>query len=301
MSKFQLYYLVIFAAFAGQVQASEAHWDNQIVDPIHRTKVSLSHVVGHTHPGQIIILSEDHDSVVQHQHQVAFLAALSRMRPGLAVSVGMEFFEYPYQSEVDSYMAGRLAEPEFLKSIDWGKIDFSLYREQVIFPSSHGGKTHAINLPRKIAHRIAEGGLGGLTPDEQAYLPPRFQMGNALYRERVYNELKQSHGDIPPEMLEQFFEAQSAWDDTMAFQTVNVMKANPQQILFILVGNVHAEYGGGLPDRMKARGLTDVLVIPQLNAARLTSDELLRALNPDKRYGPRGRYIWVNGEPRKDL
>jgi len=142
--------------------------------------------------------------------------------------------------------------------------------------------------------------LAGLSDEERSWLPPNFQLGNDLYFERFATAVRE-HGDLQEDVVRNFFAAQSAWDDTMAWQARDFLIANPDQVLVIIVGDFHASYGGGLPDRLRARGVTSVLVISQVNAFGLSDEEIQSLIRPDPRHGMRADFVWLTQEQISDF
>ena len=65
----------------------------------------------------------------------------------------------------------------------------------------------------------------------------------------------------------------------------------------IVVGDFHAQYGGGLPDRLRARGVQSVTVLSQIEAAGLTESELHDEAGPSTSYGPRADGVWISLTP----
>lgn len=252
--------------------------------------VTLEEALQRVRPGQVVIVTEEHDIRRHHDNQLAVLQVL--LRRGLRISTGMEFLEYPDQIWVDRYAAGRMAEAEFLRAVRWGGYPFEWYRPLVLFPRSAGGRALALNAPSFLSRALAQRGVEGLTGEERSWLPPGFQLGNALYFERFALDVRQ-HGDLSEEMVRRFFAAQSAWDDTMAWQSVEYLRAHPEQVLVIVVGDFHASYGGGLPDRLRARGAGPVLVISQVSADGLTAEDVARVVAPDPHHGARADVVWV--------
>lgn len=253
----------------------------QLVDGITLRQVSPAEVVGSIPAGSVIIVSEQHGLAPHHQNQVDFLEALNASRPGL--SVAMEFLSFDQQDAVDAFLAGRMPEPEFLETVGWGNPPFEHYRRQAVFPRRTGGRTLAINSPRWLTGKIAKSGLDSLTAEERALLPADFTPGNALYKER-FREVMDGH--VSDEALERYFQAQSTWDESMADTACRFHLENPERDLIIIVGDFHAAYGGGLPDRLKARGCADTYVISQ------TTD--LEEAKPHRRWGPRAEWVWVS-------
>lgn len=243
-------------------------------------------------PGHVLIVTEEHDVARHHENQLAVLQALQQR--GLRVSVGLEFLAYPDQPWVDRYVRGEIAEDAFLRTVRWGGTPFEWYRPLILFPRTAGGETVALNAPEPVTKALAQRGLEGLSDEERSLLPPGFALGNAAYFERFAREVQQ-HGPLPETAVHNFFAAQSAWDDTMAWRAARFLEAHPEQVLVIIVGDFHASYGGGLPDRLWARGVTKTVVISQVDARGLDEAGVRALLAPDPRDGPRADFIWLTG------
>ncbi len=158
-------------------------------------------------------------------------------------------------------------------------------------PLAAGGWTIALNAPRTLTSAIAKKGVAGLSPEELALLPTDFERGNDGYFERFKEIMGGAH--VPAEMLETYFEAQSAWDEVMATEAIAYLERRPEQTLVIIVGDFHAAYGGGLGDRLSRRGKAPKRIISQINLNEYDESVWLSAVLPDSRYGPRGDAVWV--------
>lgn len=258
--------------------------------------VTLEHVVSHIRPGTIVVLSENHGFEPHHENQRKFLDLLAQS--GLnKVSVGMEFLARTFQTSVDAYLMGHLSEAEFLQAVQWGGNRFEDYRYQVRFPFLHGGKTIALNAPRSLTSRISKVGLSGLTVEEKSMMPPGFTLGNTSYFERFVDSMQ---GHMPDEAVQRYFEAQSTWDETMAWVATSFLNENPDHVLMILVGDFHAAYGGGLPDRLRARGAQHVVVISQVNVTGLNDSDARDLLAPHPKWGSRADFIWAETAPTSE-
>ena len=255
--------------------------------------VRLEEALEGVHPGEVVIVSEQHDRRRHHENQLAALRALKNL--SLKVSVGLEFLHYPDQSLVDRFVQGKMQESDFLQAIHWAGYPFEWYRPLILFPRESGGQARALNAPERLTEALAQRGLAGLSDGERSWLPPNFQLGRALYFERFASDVDQ-HGPLTGETISNFFAAQSAWDDTMAWQAREYLNAHRDQVLVIIVGDFHAAYGGGLPDRLRARGITRLLVISQVDAGGLSDQEVRRLLAPDPRYGVRADFVWLTQE-----
>ncbi len=255
--------------------------------------VSLERALEGVRPGQVVIISEEHDLLRHHENQLAALQILKNLN--LKISVGLEFLSYPDQPWVDRYVRGDVQESDFLRSVHWSGYRFEWYRPLVLFTRGSGGQTRALNAPTQLAEALAQKGIAGLSDEERSWLPPDFQLGNALYFERFVAAVG-PHGNLREDTIRDFFAAQSAWDDTMAWQARDYLQAHPDQVLVIIVGDFHASYGGGLPDRLRARGIAHVLVVSQVNGYDLSEEEVQELLAPNPRYGIRADYVWLTQE-----
>lgn len=252
--------------------------------------VSLELSLAAVGPGQVVVIGEDHGTQVMASQQMQVLETLKKM--GHLVSVGMEFFSYPHQASVDAWRSGNLSDSDFLKAVQWGQgFPFQAYKRQVRFPSLGSEFVVALNAPRELTGRIAQVGLEGLSEEETGLLPPDFNLGNPSYFERF----KKVMGDhLPsPQALERYFAAQSTWDDTMAWTATQFLQAHPEQVLVIIVGEFHVQYGGGLPDRLRARG-AQVTSFSLVNLFGLSESEQKAAVRPSSLEGARSDFVWTS-------
>ncbi|MBC7465803.1 MAG: ChaN family lipoprotein [Bdellovibrio sp.] len=250
-------------------------------------------------PGSVVILGESHGLAAHRDQHVQVLNGLRQQ--GFKVSVGMEFFNYPDQTFVNQYLTHELNDEQFLTTVAWAGFDFQFYKQQILFPdTSEGATTIALNIPRFVTSKIAKTGLESLTSDEQKLMPPNFQVGRDSYKQR-FTEIMH----VPPgPSLDRYFIAQSTWDDTMAWNATAYMKLHPDQVLVIVVGDFHAQFGGGLANRILARAPeTNVVIVSQIWAANMmndgttqpmTDDEIKAEITPSPIYGPRGDFVWVS-------
>lgn len=241
-------------------------------------------------PGQVVVLGEAHGTNEQAAQQLQIMETIKKS--GHFVSLGMEFFEYPKQALVEAYRRKELDEAGFLAQVGWGAgFAFDAYRNQVLFPQLEQEFVLALNAPRALTGRISKVGIEALTDDEKALLPPQWTLGNAEYFQR-FQEVMGGH--LPSmDALNRYFAAQSTWDDTMAWQAHEFLQAHPEQVLVIIVGEFHVQYGGGLPDRLKARGVP-VTSFSLVNINGLTPAEQKSEVEPSTLYGSRADFVWVS-------
>ncbi len=249
-------------------------------------------------PGSILILGENH-GIATHRDQHVLLLNLLREK-GMKISVGLEFLNYTDQAFVDQYLSDQLTEDQFLKSVQWQGFGFEFYKQQLRFPLISAGFSIGLNIPRFVTSKIAKTGVESLKPEELKLMPPLFQIGRDSYKKRFAEVIHVPAGAV----LDRYFTAQSTWDDTIAWQATQFLQAHPEQVLVIVVGEFHAQYGGGLANRIQARdSKIKVTTLSQLWAvknlddgtqANWTEEEIQSEIKPSQDEGPRGDFIWVS-------
>jgi uncharacterized iron-regulated protein len=95
-----------------------------------------------------------------------------------------------------------------------------------------------------------------------------------------------------PTKLENYFWSQSVWDETMAWRACEFQKTQAKGILVVIVGEFHVQYGGGLPERLRARGCAQVKTVSQVSTGGMSDSEKKSALEPHSKYGPRADWVW---------
>ncbi len=240
-------------------------------------------------PGTIVILGESHGVTAHRDQHIEILTQLRKQ--GLKVSVGLEFLNYPDQTFLDQFRYQEIDEATFLSIVGWKGLSFDFYRDQILFPNVMAGEfSLALNLPRSISSKLSKQGLESLTEDEWKIMPPNFSVGRDSYKERF----AAAAGAHCPS-LDRCFAAQSAWDDTMAWQAAQFIQRQPAQVLVIVVGEFHAQFGGGLADRIRARNSEiPILTFSQIWAEGLTDEEIQNELKPSVVEGPRADFIWLS-------
>lgn len=242
--------------------------------------------------GSVVVLGEIHNLEVQQARQLELMQELRKQ--GHEVSVGLEFFERPNQVQVDQWLNGELSEKDFLEAIAWGGFSFDNYKLQAQFPDrAHGETTLALNVPRRVTTQIGRSGLASLSAQDRALLPADFTLGNRNYLMRFAQQMPHH---VPIQVLENYFTAQSAWDDSMALTATDYMKAHPGKTLVIVVGAFHAEFGGGLPDRIHARWGGRIFNASYLDSSDMTDDDVKVWMLSDPKVGPRADLLWLDRE-----
>lgn len=250
---FRLLLCIKFILFLSSAACAQTAIKENIFDLQKQKNIHLDHFVEEVQPGSILVLGESHAfNGQQNLDQIKQLLLIQKLVQKFKnVSVGMEFINWPFQNQLDQYLNKSILEDDFLKQISWGGSPFKDYKPQILETLKGQGWTYALNAPKELNSYISKNGLTNMPTKIGSLLPPSFVVGNQHYKKRFFDLM----GDLSGHGVsgEYYFQAQSVWDDTMAWKAIEIMKSNPKGILVIIVGKFHVQYGGGLPDRIISR------------------------------------------------
>ena len=215
---------------------------------------------------RIVFVGEAHDQFAHHINQLDVIRKLHKA--GAKIGVGMEMFQKPYQKVIDDYLAGQITESEFLKQTEYfnkWRYDYNLYKPIVDFLKENNIPLIALNIDGGISRKIGRKGIDSLSKYERKQLPDKLDFSHEKYRAdlRMFydmygKEANHGHGDF-----NQFFQAQTIWDETMADSAALFLAENPDRKLVILAGNGHIRYKYGIPERLYQRVKEPYTVIVQ--------------------------------------
>ena len=197
---------------------------------------------------RVIYVGENHTSQESHKIQLEVIQALFQKFPNLAV--GMEMFDHSYQDVLDQWSAGKLDQGDFLRKVHWyanWRYDFALYKDILDFIKDNRLRLVGLNIPNHIPPKIREGGIESLRDDEKKHLPQQIDLSSTGHRDYVQKvfEAHQHHfrGEVD---FENFYAAQSVWEDAMAEAIAENLN---NDVMVVLVGNGHIQFKYGIPER----------------------------------------------------
>jgi len=212
---------------------------------------------------KVVFVGEQHDNYGHHLAQLDIIQRLHALNPQIAI--GMEMFQQPYQSFVQDYVDGRVSEREMLQGSEWyerWRHDYRLYQPILEFARQQGIPVIALNLQREITDKVARSGLTVLTEQERQHLPRKIDKRDQEYESRL-RQIYHQHPHRDGSKFENFHEVQLLWDESMAQQVADYVKAHPQKQMIALVGSGHLMYGSGVPNRVKREtGAIQSIVLP---------------------------------------
>ncbi|MEP7355241.1 MAG: ChaN family lipoprotein, partial [Acidobacteriota bacterium] len=215
--------------------------------------VSLDRLATQLATKRVVFVGETHDRYDHHLNQLEIIRRLHLADP--TIVIGVEYFQQPFQAQVDDYIAGRTTENEFLRATEyykgWG-WDYRLYAPIFRFAREQRIPVRALNVPNGLASEVAKVGLAGLPEPRRASLPKEIEPADAAYKNRL-REAFEGHGSAKPNAFDHFVEAQLVWDEGMAESAAAYLNANPNRRMVILAGSGHVGFVDGIPKRLARR------------------------------------------------
>mgnify|MGYP002777001323 CR=1 FL=1 len=219
-------------------------------------KLDTQTVLRQLKQSRVIYLGETHDSEADHRAQLEIIRSLYQQNPKLAI--GMEMFQRPFQSSLDSYLAGTSTETKLRESTEFDKrwgYSWEFYYPMISFAKENQLPVIALNTPIEVTRKVARQGLESLTAEDKRYIPPigEIKLEPERYRDRLQKIFAAHAGKGSSRWFNSFFQAQVLWDETMADAIVQFLKKNPDRQVVVLAGQGHIIYGDGIPSRVDRR------------------------------------------------
>ena len=259
--RYSRYLLVLALAYASWVVGAIAQ-DQESLDVIDLdTTLSLDRLAAQLATKRVVFVGETHDRYDHHLHQLEIIMRLHQLDPNLAI--GVEYFQQPFQLQVDDYIAGLTNEKEFLGATEyyqgWG-YDYRLYAPIFRFAREQRIPIRALNVPTSLASAVAEVGIAGLSGQQRTYLPKEIGPADEDYRSRLRKAFE-AHGAAKPDAFDHFVEAQLVWDEGMAESAAAYLNANQGRRMVILAGSGHLAFGSGIPTRLERRTSATYVIV----------------------------------------
>lgn len=216
-----------------------------------RTKgpVSYDEFVADLKEARFVYIGEIHTAKSHHDIQLKIIRELYSYNPNIAV--GMEMFDRTYQQILNEWTEGSLDRKTFINKTHWyasWKFDFDLYGDIFEFLKEKKIRIVGLNVPFHIPPKIATGGIESLSGYEKRHLPENIDTSNTIKKKYV-QEVFKMHRIKGMDNFDNFYMAQSVWDETMA-ETAFLNVKN--DVMIVLAGNGHV-LRFGIPERVFAR------------------------------------------------
>jgi uncharacterized iron-regulated protein len=247
--------------------------------------LTFEFLITHLSKAEIIYVGETHTRLDDHRLQLEILKGLQARHPSLIL--GLEMVPKEAQPILDQYSQGLISEKVFLERIEWEKIwgyPFDLYRGIFHWARARHLKIIGLNAPIGVVNHIAQKGLAALPPTERSRVASDFHFDYPQHRELIRQQYAH-HPQGKIKNFETFYEAQLAWEETMAETLAQTLKGLSREgPVLVLVGRGHIINKLGLPRLVqirKAHTYKTILSIPP--------DYPSRSLDPKI-----ADYIWIS-------
>jgi uncharacterized iron-regulated protein len=242
-----------------QAGGAEEEHPTRVVDLSHLARVQ--DIIPKLLKSRVICVGETHD---RYDHHLGQLEVIRRLHGrGARLAIGMEYFQQPFQSALDEYVAGRIDERELLARTEYydrWRFDYRLYRPILAFAREHGIPLVALNLPAEVTSKAGRVGIEGLTVEERASLPEEIDRSDTAYHERL-RAIYTQHPSADGGTFERWLDVQLLWDEGMAARAARYLAENPEHTLVVLAGSGHLAYRSGIPNRIARRSGVPVKVL----------------------------------------
>ena len=235
-----------------------------------------------------------------HRLEEALLGGLRRRK--VAPTVSLEMFERDVQGLVDQYLAGSIAEPQFLQeSRPWPRYATD-YRPLVEMAKSEGWAVVAANVPRRVASAVAKSGEPAIEQlpaadralvAARARMPPRCLLRAVRRsddRSLAVGEQDLGAASTPPTAeqratTDRYYWSQCAKDETMAESVARAVtdRAGKPGPVVHFTGAFHSDFGAGTAERTRRRlpgrrvAIVSMLPVADLDVVAPGGEDLKRA------------------------
>jgi len=202
---------------------------------------------------RVVFIGEIHDRYDHHLNQLEIIRRLYELDPNMAI--GVEYFQQPFQPQVDDYIDGRTPENEFLRATEYyqrWRYDYRLYAPIFRYAREQRIPVCALNVPAALTSAVGKVGIAGLSEKQRASLPREIEPADEVYKNRL-REAFEAHPALGSDAFNHFVEAQLVWDEGMAESAAAYLNANRGRRLVILAGAGHVAFGSGIPKRLERR------------------------------------------------
>jgi uncharacterized iron-regulated protein len=209
----------------------------------------------------VVLLGEQHDSMADHQWELATIERLYAANPTLVL--GFEMFPRSDQKVLDTWVAGGLTEAAFLDQADWKPVwgfPPPLYLPIFRFARDHHIPMLALNVSSKVVHLAAKQGFANIPLADREGVGTPAPPSDA-YRADLAEAMGSHAGPkMTPERLSHFIDAQLVWDRAMAEAITAQHTRAPRRPVVAIMGAGHLEDRNGVPHQLDSLGLPGALV-----------------------------------------
>ena len=189
---------------------------------------------------RVIYIGEKHDETYHHQIQERIIRRFHRQ--GLPFAVGMEMVDVTQQPALDDYLEKRISWSEFSRRTGfdrgWGRTS-PAYQRILSWCRKEAIPVVALNAPPIVTRKLARN--EPLTVEQRRLVPNYPEPPGGFEQFCAAMSGHQTGGS-----LRRYYEAQRAWDQTMAARILAWLPSHPGTLV-VLLGQFHADPRTGVP------------------------------------------------------
>lgn len=209
--------------------------------------ITFAGMIADVKKADFVFIGEVHDISEHHRDELAIIRAFHESDAPTAV--GLEMFRADSQGVLDSWVRGKLSVKQFLPAYyDNWREPWPLYRDIFQYARDHEIPLLGLNVPNKIAEKVAQQGFASLSQAERNQLPPGISCNvDPTYMEFI-RKAYAGHA-MHDRGFVNFCEAQMVWDKSMAWHLMAYVKKKPGRTVVVLAGVGHA-WKRGIPEHV---------------------------------------------------
>jgi uncharacterized iron-regulated protein len=236
--------------------------------------ITFAQMIEEIRGARVIFIGETHDRPEDHRAQLQIIRALDNA--GVPLAIGMEMFTAASQPDLDRWVAGKVAELEFIEIYhrNW-EMPWLLYRDILLFARHRRMPLVGLNIPREVAAKVARKGFAALSAEERAKLPAGITCEVDPSYMAFIGRAYAGHTGSRESFLH-FCEAQVLWNRSMAQHIVTYLAAEPRRSMVAIIGSGHA-MKRGVPEVVGDKsGVKCVVVLsetPGLPSSEFTAED----------------------------
>ena len=189
---------------------------------------------------RVIYVAERHNEPSHHKLQERVIRSLQQS--GHALTVGMEMIDVSQQRALDQFLAKKINWTTFAESTGfesgWGKTS-PAYKRILEWCRRNRVPVLGLNAPQSVTRKIAKNQK--LTSAEAALIPKFSEPPGGFKKFQAAMRDHPGSGSV-----RRYYEAQRAWDATMAETILSWLRTHPGTLV-VLLGQIHADAQTGVP------------------------------------------------------
>lgn len=234
----------------------------QIIRMFDRQRVDFAQMVNDIKGSKLILIGETHYEKKHHELQLDVIRALHEK--GIPLAIGLEMFPSENQRQLDRWNEGKLLD----LSLKWvyyqyWTYEWLLYRNIFIFARDNHIPLIALNIPKQTMDKVMHQGFASLQPQDKKNLPPDITcVLDTAYTDFLRNVYTQHSNN--EKSFTFFCEAQTLYNNGMAWNIAKYLKTNPKKTVVILAGAWHV-VKNGIPEQLERYlNVSYKVIIPEL-------------------------------------